>query len=397
MNLNSHIDHLLSDYLDGSLAAEEQAVVARHLAGCPACREAYVQQQALVAALGALPRRIEPPNDLWEGIAAQLEERAAAPAYDLGPPLRGAASAVVDRPVSPRGPSRKARLLRAGWRQGAAVLAVLLIAIGWWYLAGRAPAWTVTPLAGAPAVGPHALTAPGALRVGEWLETDAASRARLAVGRIGSVELAPNTRLRFEAAGRGDHRLSLARGRIHARIDAPPRQFFVETPAGLAVDLGCEYTLAVDAGGASLLHVRAGYVGFSRATREVIVPAGWMVRARPDAFPGTPFHEAAPPALREALRRFDFEGGGAGALAVVLAEVQARDALTLWELLYRTEGPAEELVYDRLAALVEPPPGTTRAGTLARRPEMVQAWRKKLGVDVTYWLAYAKKRKQATR
>ncbi|MEP0546096.1 MAG: zf-HC2 domain-containing protein [Rhodothermales bacterium] len=373
MSAPSHVDHLLSDYLDGTLPAVQYNTVEQHLSDCPACRAEFERLHALVTALHALPRSVAPSRDLWNGIEAQI--------------------ASPDR--SRRGPDRAAKRGAAAWRRlGVAAVVVALVGLSalWWRGSFSRPAWDVTPLVGTPRIGETALTETGALRVGEWLETDAASRARLQVGRIGNVELAPGTRLQLREAEAPAHRLNLAQGRIHARIWAPPRQFFVETPAGLAVDLGCEYTLEVDSSGSSLLHVLSGYVGFSRATREVIVPAGWMVRARPGRIPGTPFSAASSSTLRDALRRFDFEGGGAEALTDVLAEARPADALTLWELLWRAEERERGRVYDRLVTLTPPPPGATREGVLTRDPEVVEAWRQHLGVDVMYWLSYKKKK-----
>lgn len=373
MSASPHVDHLLSDYLDGTLPAARQGMVEQHLSGCPACRAEFERLHTLVAELSVLPRSIPPPRNLWEDIEAQIV-----------PPDR-----------TREAPMRAVRRGFSSWRRlGVAAVVVGLIGLGtfWWRGGLSSPAWEVTALAGTPHIGETALTKTGTLQVGEWLETDAASRARLQVGRIGNVELAPDTRLQLRETKATDHRLALAQGRIHARIWAPPRRFFVETPAGLAVDLGCEYTLEVDDSGTSLLHVLSGYVGFVRATHEVIVPAGWLVRARPDRVPGTPFSEAASPALRDALVRFDFERGDTEALTEVLSEARPADALTLWELLWRTEERERGRVYDRLVALVPPPPGVTRTGVLARDPEMADAWRQRLGVDVMYWLSYKKKR-----
>ena len=40
--------------------------------------------------------------------------------------------------------------------------------------------------------------------------------------------------------------MALDQGTIHARIWAPPKFFYVNTQAAVAVDLGCAYTLHVD-------------------------------------------------------------------------------------------------------------------------------------------------------
>ena len=106
---------------------------------------------------------------------------------------------------------------------------------------------------------------------GEWLETDSASRARIAVGGIGNVEVEPNTRLQLVANGR-EHHMALDRGTIHARIWAPPKLFFVATEAATAIDLGCAYTLQVDARGDGMLRVTHGWVGLERGGRATYIP-----------------------------------------------------------------------------------------------------------------------------
>ena len=105
--------------------------------------------------------------------------------------------------------------------------------------------WSVSSLAGAPAVDGRAVTSRARMSRGDWLVTDNGSRARVAVGGIGTVEVEPNTRLQLVANDRV-HRMALERGTIHARIWAPPKLFVVNTEAATAIDLGCAYTLQMD-------------------------------------------------------------------------------------------------------------------------------------------------------
>ncbi len=60
-----------------------------------------------------------------------------------------------------------------------------------------------------------------------------------------------------------DREVELQRGLLRtSRLPrAPPRQFVVDTPAR-AVDLGCQYTITVDASGDGLLRVSLGWVAF---------------------------------------------------------------------------------------------------------------------------------------
>ncbi len=272
-----------------------------------------MNERELLEAVGRLPKRIEPPRDLWPGIEARLRPR---------------------------------------WRRwywipvaAAAALGAVLIGRG-----SEHGAWNVTWLAGA---------GPGTLRVGQWVETDDSSRALIAVGRIGHVEVRPRTRIRLVVARPDEHRLALARGAIEAKVDTIPRLFFVETPVGTAIDLGCAYTLEMDSLGNGLLHVTAGEVEFQGRGYDARVPMGALVltRAGVAGGPGIPYVEDAPEPLRRALAASDVRGA--------LAAARPDDAISLWHLLQRVDAPLRGAVYDRLAALVPPPPGVTRAAALA--------------------------------
>src|SRR5262245_10108410 len=125
-----------------------------------------------------------------------------------------------------------------------AAAASLLVAVaGGWLLLRERGSWQVASLEGTPLVGSAPLQGAGQLAVGQWLQTDASSRARIDVGAIGEVNVEPNTRIGLVKARATEHRLSLERGEMSARIWAPPKLFFVDTPSAVAVDLGCAYTL----------------------------------------------------------------------------------------------------------------------------------------------------------
>ncbi len=288
---------------------------------------------------------------------------------------------------------------KRGWSFGltlrwvAAAAAVVVVTAGAWYgYRWTRPSWEVERIAGAPRVGSGVIREAGRLRVGEWLETDAASRARISVGAIGEVQVDPDTRLQLLQARADEHRLSLQQGKLHAIIWAPPRLFYVNTPSATAIDLGCRYTLEVDESGAGLLHVTYGWVAFEQQGRESFVPANAMCITRPGIGPGTPFFEDAPQALRDALIPLDFGPVGEGnqkqreaALDSALAAARPRDAFTLWHLLSRTEGADRDRVFDRLAQFVPPPAGVTREDILAGNRHMLDLWWDALGLRDTSW------------
>lgn len=356
----------LHDYMDGEVEPSVTQAMEQHLAQCPACRAQHIALQRLRQATAALPRTVGPARDLWPELAHTIASASAT------------GSSAVRRSVEPRA--------TISWLVPFAVAAsiVLLAAFG----DRRGPpspahgnGWSVAALAGAPRVGSRPVHTEGTLRIGQWLETDAVSRARLAVGTIGEVSLEPNSRLRLLQTAPTDHRLELARGTLHAMISAPPRLFVVDTPAATAVDLGCSYTLNVDDDGAGLLHVTTGYVALEQRGRKSIIPWGAMCRMQRGAGPGTPFAEDAPEAMRAALQRIDFAGDRTDAtLAAVLGSAREQDAVTLWHLLPRTTGAQRIAVFDTLARFHRLPAGVTRAGILAGDEAMHTTWGEDLGL-----------------
>ena len=262
----------------------------------------------------------------------------------------------------------------------AAVAAILALGVIWVARTANRAHWSVARIAGAPSLGARPIAETGTLSVGQVLETDATSRAKLTAGLIGEVAVEPNSRLRLVRARAADHRLALERGAISARIWAPPRLFFVETPSALAVDLGCVYHLAVDDQGAGLLSVERGWVALEQGEREAIVPADASCRIRPGAGPGTPSFDDADPAFREALERIDSAPSDAVALETLLSRARPKDSLTLWHLLGSLSPPANLHVYDRLAGIVPPPRGVTRDGIAQHSRPMIDLWRAQLGL-----------------
>jgi hypothetical protein len=345
----NHIGKRLAGYIDGELTQAGSNSVESHLARCPHCRRELDQVRLGMAIVEHLPLET-PPDALWTSIERAL--------YDVRP----------------------GRTFPVGrWRLAAAAFVMVVTAGVYWRWAAQPKAdWEVTRLAGSPVVAAKQLRAAGTIGVGEWIETDALSRARIKVGEIGSVDVEPNTRVRLLAANSAEHRLALGNGQITAKILAPPRLFFVQTPAGTAVDLGCEYKLECNRDGFGLLRVMAGWVSFEWMGRESLVPAGAVCRTRPRKGPGTPYFDDASERLVRALESFDFESAGSSAVSTILAESRVRDTLTLWHLLSRVESGERARVYDRMAGLSPLPAGISRERVLALNKDTLRIWKEEL-------------------
>lgn len=367
---SKHVTKDISAYCHGELSHEESKQFAEHIIACAKCRAKFEEVKLGVKLAEQLPQLVA-PDYLWR----ELES-------------------LLDREPVELHPARV-----SSWQLKAAA-AVLVLLSGWgvWLIyTNRAQeilddkrAWRVTRLDGTPTVGTEKIAKNGELAVGEWLETDANSRAQIDVSSIGNVDIDENTRVRLLETRPTEHRLELARGKMSAHIWAPPRLFFVNTPSAVAADLGCAYTLEVDDHGSSLLRVTSGWVALELENRESIVPAGAACETRPSLGPGTPYFVDSAAEFQAALKKVDFDpdaSARSAALNAMLDQARPRDTLTLWHLLTRVDGEDRARVYDKMAALFPPPAGVTREGILALNQQMLDAWRDAME---TTWMGFGK-------
>ena len=361
-----HVINDISSYCHGELSAAEARLFNEHLMACSKCRSEFERIKLSVKLAEQLPR-IQAPERLWPELERKLK-------------------------TTPS-PSWTAPLYFNRWQTRTAAAAVLVVASAlglWLVLSGQRSInqgsfWQVETIDGTPRIGSRSVRNKGQLAVGQWLETDGASRARINVASIGQVQIDANTRVRLVETQPTEHRLELARGKMSARIWAPPRLFFVDTPSAVAADMGCAYTLEVDDTGASLLRVTSGWVALELKDRESMVPTGAACQTRPGVGPGTPYFEDASPEFRQALTTIDFGGNPSDKVAIdtLLKTSRARDTLTLWHLLGRVNLEERDKLYDKIASFVPPPGGVTRDGILKLDQTMLDQWRD--GLEPAWW------------
>jgi len=350
--IERHVSSRLAAYIDAQIPAGEAREIEDHLKRCSECAS---ERERIAAGIKMLDH-LEPANapaHLWSSIEAALE------------------NAQQPKPAQ-------------GWRFAAVAAAAAICitaALLWQRASAPKSGWEVVRVEGSPEVASRHIISSGRIGDGDWIETDASSRARIQVGTIGSIEVAPNTRVRRVRARPGEDRLMLARGDISAKVQAPPRLFLVDTPSGTAVDLGCEYRMHTGEDGSGLLRVTLGWVSFEWQGRESLVPAGASCRTAAGIGPGTPCFEDAADTFKRTLARFDFEHGGPEALRTILTAARARDSLTLWNLLARV-GPAERpLVLDRMTEFSPLPLEITREQVLSLDRKALDQWREQLSWD----------------
>src|SRR6185295_3804301 len=191
---SKHVTKDISAYCHGELSHEESKQFAEHVISCAKCRAKFEEVKLGVKLAEQLPQLVA-PDYLWR----EIEPLLAREQVELHP------------------------VRVSSWQMRAAA-AVLVLLSGWgvWLIYSNQKilvdkrAWRVTRLHGAPTVGAERISNNGELAVGEWLETDANSRAQIDVSSIGSVDVDENTRVRLLETRPTEHRLELARGKMSA-------------------------------------------------------------------------------------------------------------------------------------------------------------------------------------
>jgi hypothetical protein len=204
------------------------------------------------------------------------------------------------------------------------------------------------------------------LRIGQVIRASAPLRLE---SSIGTVDVAPNTTIAL--AGRS--RLDLRVGTIHARTTSPPGVFIVEVPDGMAIDLGCEYTLSVTPQGNAFLHVRAGWVALEPYFAQSIVPAGASAELISAGRVTPPLFDDAAPSFKADVRAFALMGDDA-ALGRLLPLARRRDALTLLNLFRIATNDERLMLWDRLNELVPAPPSVPRDAVRAWTMRTTDPW-----------------------
>lgn len=271
----------------------------------------------------------------------------------------------MEFPAMAEAPARR----RAQWSIWVPALAVgaLILLAAIWLVAPHFfsdPRWQVVSIDGTVKLD-GALAKPGSrISAGEFIETGEASHAILHVDGLGRVDVGPNTQLSLVKTTPEHQEARLERGTIHAQVIAPPYVFLVHTPAAYALDMGCAYTLQVNADDTGILEVTEGWVQFQHDWIQSMVPAGADAEMRPGYGPGAPFFADASEKFRDALRIVNFDSAHpqarSDALTILLAEARKRDAFTVLNLIHRVATEDRGRVYDRLAELLPLPSTVTR-------------------------------------
>ncbi len=370
------VRYYLNDYHEGKLIDEMRKEISLHLNKCHSCRKRSDELKRKLKSSGTLRTKIHQGREFWEGISETNESD---PDFNLPSVLYSQLSR-RDDPIYTLRSRRKflhSRWIAIGAPAGAILLAIIISVL--YFLKTNTAFWEVESLKGTPKAGNVEFNDSGILTVGEWLITDSHSAARLKAGRLGEVDVDPNSAVQLLETKDMDYKIYLLHGKISAKIWAPVKMFSVLTPSATASDIGSEYTIEVDDKGSSYFEVKAGKLIIESGDDKEIVPEGAVCETMKNQKPGTPYFPDASIEFRAALSRFDFGSHSSDDLRTIVENSRKKDALSLWYLLRNAEPANIQTVYARLAELGPPPGGITLEGIEMGNDNMLYLWWETLG------------------
>lgn len=180
---------------------------------------------------------------------------------------------------------------------------------------------------------PWSIRGGGSFAIGAPLHVGS-TPATVNIARLGVLQATSGTDLSLDETSSPRHRFTMARGGIDVRLWAPPGRVAVHTPAGDVVDLGCIFSLSVDASGAAHLTVRTGWVELRNAHGEAAIPAGASASMSSDREPQVAVYDDASATFRHAVRAIESRGHPVDArlLQTVAMQARPRDAITVLTL-----------------------------------------------------------------
>ena len=83
--------------------------------------------------------------------------------------------------------------------------------------------------------------------------------------------------------------------------------------------------------------------------------------------------------MKKAVYQLSFERDDNTLISTILKDAQKRDAVTLWNLIRRTQEMDRARIFDKLNELVPVPSGVTKSGVIKLDKEMMQKWLSVIG------------------
>lgn len=393
---HEQIKALLNDYFDEKLSIETNRAIEIHLSECPDCSQYLFSLQDLMKNAEILPRKITPRVEFWDDIFSaissiksenikQKEEIDSIEAEKL---------AKQDVVLQKKNKKRiKAEKLLAKEKIKATfeekfnkpfyrysligIVSLVVLYLLYNSLFTKSEDWQVNKLN----IGNSNPEFYTVLSDDEFAESGSSNRLEVIIPDVGNILLEPNTKIQRLSS----NSFLLLKGEITAIKEGAKEFLNVLVPGANIRDyfLGGQYKLSISNSNISKLEVIDGWVSVNQGILESRVLPNHFCEVTADSGMGLPYITSSSDEFISAVNRYCFSNNGSEEnLISLLSKANASNAVTLWNLLSRTNLKQREIVMFTIFNLIGQPIDVTDEGLKVLNKPMMQKFLEDIEVKI---------------
>jgi len=383
---HEEIKSLLNDYFDEKLSIETNRVIEIHLSECSDCSQYLFSLQDLMKNAEKLPRKISPNVQFWDAIFSvisviksenikQKEEIDSIEGEKLAKQDIALKKKDKERIKAEKLLAREKRKARFEERFnkpyyrylliGIVSLAVLYLAYN--FLFKKNEGWQVSKLN----IGNSNQEFYTELSDDEFAESGSSNRLEVIIPDVGKILLEPNTKIQRLSL----NSFLLLKGEITAIKEGAKEFLNVLVPGANIKDyfLGGQYKLSPSNSNIAKLEVIDGWVSVNQGILESRVLPNHYCEVKADSGMGLPYITSSSNEFISAVNRYCFSNNGSEEYLIsLLSKANASNAVTLWNLISRTNLKQREIVMFTIFNLIGQPIDVTDEGLKMLNKLMMQ-------------------------
>jgi hypothetical protein len=384
--IHEEIKKLIDEYYDEDLFIAVDSKIQKHIAECEECREYFFGLQELKKNIENLENRLLPPNDLWPDISASVneaKEEKVKKKEEISEIIsevlqeqaedqksRGRKSDSVKKPDSDLQQSAVNKKLK-NRKITVTVISVLILAaafILYYFFNANREAWEISKQQ----FGSDSYSNPYAeMKEQDVIETNQVTKLQIQIPKIGKIYIEPESKIQRLSA----NNIRVMAGTINLETTSEKGELFFEVPGAEIKEYkpGGSYTITLSDSGKSVVDVSKGWLMISGNNVEAFVLQNNLCTVIADSGVGLPYQKNSSEEFVNLIDEYCFTSNGDEVVLIsILTKANARNAITLWNLLKRVNPVQRTMVVNTIFGLLgEVPAGITRDGLKVLDKEMV--------------------------
>jgi hypothetical protein len=389
----------LHDFFDELLDVYTKRNIESHLSTCSQCFDEYSKLKIFFDKLKKLPYSIEPPKEIIELFSQELLNRSFKNGEKNVEESRADTKRIIkEKEIQkkklkhPSGAIRKSKMSRTmaptrsqrmllnkpGLRVGRIFFLLFVLAIiaaGYYiydYQKINSP-WEVRTIRGTVLIN-GLPNRSNKIYQDEILSTEENSIAEINIPKVGSITVAPNTKIIFERTKDGDNKISLELGTVKISNSNYTPSFQIRIKNHIVIDRSGEFSVTVDDAKNTNITVNYGFVEIQNNEENIFMCKGFICNIRNGDLACVPYRLEASDSLKKELIIFNAQANGDDSIEKIIPLTKQQDAPTLLTLIPRASQLKRQSLYQAIANYFPPPEGVTRMGIIKGDSQMLFLW-----------------------